>query len=113
MVAKGDDDKPTQVPELILESQEEVKRCIEAMRMKEIKHKVKDEMDDAKSNIHVDQAMEILKGERCLVRLKIKIIGLEDWKIGRLEDFVRRQFFNFQFYNFTIFSITPQHFHLA
>ena len=70
MVAKGDDDKPTQVPELILETQEEVKRCIEAMRMKEIKHKVKDEMNDAKSNIQVDHALEILKGERCLLRLK-------------------------------------------
>ena len=70
MVAKGDDDKPTQVPELILETQEEVKRCIEAMRMKEIKHKVKDEMDDAKSHIQVDHALEILKGERCLLRLK-------------------------------------------
>src|SRR5687768_9336503 len=41
MVAKGDDDKPTLVPELILETHEEVKRCIEAMRMKEIKSKVK------------------------------------------------------------------------
>jgi uncharacterized protein (TIGR00369 family) len=70
MVAKGDDDKPTPVPELILETHEEVKRCIEAMRMKEIKSKVKSEMDDAKSNIQVDHAMEILKGERCLVRLK-------------------------------------------
>jgi uncharacterized protein (TIGR00369 family) len=71
MVAKGDDDKPTPVPELILETREEVKRCIEAMRMKEIKHKVKDEMDDAKSHIQVDNALEILKGERCLVRLRL------------------------------------------
>jgi len=70
MVAKGDDDKPTLVPELILETHEEVKRCIEAMRMKEIKSKVKSEMDDAISNIQVDHAMEILKRERCLVRLK-------------------------------------------
>jgi uncharacterized protein (TIGR00369 family) len=70
MVAKGDDDKPTQVPELILETHEEVKRCIEAMRMKQIKTKVKDEMDDAKSNIDVDHAIEILKCERCLVRIK-------------------------------------------
>ena len=34
MVAKDDDDKPTEVPELILETREEVRRCIEAMRMK-------------------------------------------------------------------------------
>ena len=58
------------VPELVLETNEEVKRCIEAMRMKEIKHKVKDQMDDAKSNIHVDQAVEILKGERCVIRIR-------------------------------------------
>ena len=69
MVAKGDDDKPTTVPELILESAEEVKRCIEAMKMREIKNKVKEEMDDAKSNIHIEEATEILKGERCVIRL--------------------------------------------
>ncbi len=69
MVAKGDDDKPTPVPELILETKEEVRRCIEALRMKEIKNKIKDEMDDAKSNIHVELALEVLKGQRCVVQL--------------------------------------------
>ncbi|WP_276366570.1 acyl-CoA thioesterase [Chryseolinea sp. H1M3-3] len=69
MVAKGDDDKPTLVPELILETKEEVRRCIEAMRMKEIKNKIKEEMDDAKSNIHVDLALEILREERCVMQL--------------------------------------------
>src|SRR6188768_2580734 len=39
MVAKGDDDRPTQVPKLVLESDEQVRRFIEAMRMKEIKRK--------------------------------------------------------------------------
>jgi uncharacterized protein (TIGR00369 family) len=70
MVAKGDDDKPTPVPELVLETKEEVRRCIEAIRMKEIKNKVKEEMDDAKSDIHIDEAREILKNERCVVRLR-------------------------------------------
>ena len=69
MVAKGDDDKPTQVPELVLETHEEVRRCLEAMRMKEIKNKIKEEMNDAKSSIDVDHAAEILKGERCVVKL--------------------------------------------
>ena len=69
MVAKGDDDRPTLVPELILETHEEVRRCIEALKMKEIKNKVKEAMDDAKSNIHVDQAVEILKGERCVITI--------------------------------------------
>lgn len=70
MVAKGDDDKPTPVPELILETKEEVRRFIEAIKMKEIKNKAKEEMDDAKSNIHIDEAREILKNERCVVQLK-------------------------------------------
>lgn len=69
MVAKGDNDKPTQVPRLILENREQVRRFIEALRMKQIKHKIKEEMNDAKSNIHVEHAAEILKQERCILKL--------------------------------------------
>src|SRR5262245_56640642 len=39
MVAKGEAERPTPVPKLILQSHEEVKRFLEAMRMKEIKSK--------------------------------------------------------------------------
>jgi uncharacterized protein (TIGR00369 family) len=69
MVAKGDDEKPTQVPKLLLESREQVKRFIEAMKMKEIKNKVREEMDDAKSQIHLENASEILQNERCIIKL--------------------------------------------
>lgn len=68
MVAKGDDDKPTPVPELILENEEEVKRFIECMRMKEIKQAVKEKMNDARSQIEVKNAKHILKDERCIIR---------------------------------------------
>jgi len=68
MVAKGDDNKPQQVPELILENEEDVKRFIEAMRVREIKEKVRDEMDDAKSTIEVANAKNLLKGERCIIK---------------------------------------------
>jgi uncharacterized protein (TIGR00369 family) len=67
MVAKGDDDKPTPVPELILQDKEEVKRFIECMGMKEIKQSVKEQMDDARSHIEVKNAERILKGERCTI----------------------------------------------
>jgi len=67
MVAKGDDDKPTLVPPLILENDEQVKRFIEAMRMKEIKQSVKDKMDDALSRIEVGNAEDLLKNERCIL----------------------------------------------
>ena len=69
MVAKGDDDKPTIVPKLILESKEEVKRFIEALQMKEIKNSIREKMDDAKSHIEVARAPELLKNERCILNL--------------------------------------------
>lgn len=67
MVAKDDDEKPTTVPKLILENKEEVKRFIESMKMKEIKNAVREQMDDAKSHIHVERAGELLKNERCIL----------------------------------------------
>jgi len=70
MVAKGDDDMPAIVPELILEDHDDIKRFIEALRMKEIRSKVKGEMDDAKSTIDVRRAGDILKNERCRIELK-------------------------------------------
>jgi uncharacterized protein (TIGR00369 family) len=69
MVAKGDDNKPMQVPELILENEEDIKRFIEAMRVREIKEKVREEMDDAKSTVEVGHANEILKDQRCIIKL--------------------------------------------
>ncbi len=68
MVAKGDDDKPTLVPKLILENREDVKRFIEAMNMKKIREAVREQMDDAKSHIEVERAAEILKDERCILQ---------------------------------------------
>ncbi len=70
MVAKGDDDKPTTVPPLLLEHDEDVKRFIEAMRMKEIKRKVREEMDDANSAIDIARAPDLLKGERCIIKFR-------------------------------------------
>jgi len=67
MVAKGDDDKPAEVPKLILENADDIKRFIEAMRMKEIKNKINEELNDAKSAIHIDDATELLKNERCII----------------------------------------------
>ncbi len=70
MVAKGDDDKPMLVPKLILESKEDIKRFIESLNMKEIKNAVREKMDDAKSHIEVERANELLKNERCILKLK-------------------------------------------
>lgn len=68
MVAKGDDDKPTVVPKLILENREDIKRFIEAMNMKKIRVAMREQMDDAKSHIEVERAAQILKDERCILQ---------------------------------------------
>lgn len=68
MVAKGEDGKPSQVPKLILENDEDIKRFIESMRMKEIKAKVRDAMDDGQSLLDVKRATELLRNERCVVK---------------------------------------------
>ncbi|MFZ9980968.1 MAG: acyl-CoA thioesterase [Cyclobacteriaceae bacterium] len=67
MVAKGDDDKPVAVPELILETGEDVKRFIEGLRLKSIRDRVRAEMFDALSVPDVRNAREILKNERCII----------------------------------------------
>lgn len=78
MVAKGDDDKPTPVPALILENKEQVKRFIECMGMKEIKQSVRKKMDDTRSRIKVDNADEILLNERCHIRYGAKMTESTD-----------------------------------
>jgi uncharacterized protein (TIGR00369 family) len=69
MVAKGEDDKPTEVAPLLLQSEEEVRRFIEAIHLKEIRGKIKDEMDDVRSQVKVANAKELLKNERCVIQL--------------------------------------------
>ncbi len=56
------------VPKLILENREDVKRFIEAMRMKEIRSIMREQMDDAKSHIEVENASEVLKDQRCKIQ---------------------------------------------
>ena len=73
MVAKGDDDKPTTVPELLLQDAEQVKRFIECMHMKEIKQSVKEQMDDARSQIEVRSAARMLQHERCIIQYDASI----------------------------------------
>ncbi|MEM9857289.1 MAG: acyl-CoA thioesterase [Bacteroidota bacterium] len=70
MVAKGDDDKPTLVPPLILERKNEIRRFVEAMKRKELKLSFNTKMDKAKNELALNDTTDILKGQRCIVNLE-------------------------------------------
>ena len=70
MVAKGDDDKPIAVPELILESKDEVRLFIEAMKRKEMKKDFRQQIKEVSAIIMDEAHGEVLAGERCELDLK-------------------------------------------
>ncbi|MGM9510368.1 acyl-CoA thioesterase [Larkinella sp. GY13] len=69
MVATDDDHKPTEVPPLLLESPDDTRRFLEAMKRKELKEIHREEFDNEKSRLRVeDGGLEVLKNERCVVK---------------------------------------------
>jgi len=67
MVAKDDNNKPTQVPPLVLENNLDVKRYAEAMLRKDLKKKHDSIMKSAKKEYSKEDVIELLKNERCVV----------------------------------------------
>ena len=67
MVAKGDDDKPTQVPGLILESREDARRFLEAIRRRELSRRYQTELANAKTILQVEDGLHLLQHERCQI----------------------------------------------
>lgn len=65
MVAKDEYNRPTQVPGLILESQTEVRRFVEAMRRKELRQNYKQEVELIKAPTNYKKYEHLLKNERC------------------------------------------------
>lgn len=70
MVAKDDDEKPSQVPELILESEDEVRRFIEAIVRKYMKNTFRDEMRHVKDDFDLKNEVKKLEDERCVIRIE-------------------------------------------
>ena len=67
MVAKGDDDKPTMVPPLLLDSEEDARRFLEAMKRRELRQSYRDEFDNAKTRMQVGNNLERLADQRCVI----------------------------------------------
>ena len=67
MVAKGEDNKPVQVPPLILESSEDVRRFVEARERRRIYFESRKEMNQAKIAFNISEEVLKLENERCRI----------------------------------------------
>ena len=70
MVAKDEAGKPTMVPELVLESKEEVKRCLEAIKRKDLHKTYQHELQEARLALLTEDPALLLKEQR--VQLKVE-----------------------------------------
>ena len=76
MVAKDDSGKPTQVPGLTLETRDDVRRYLESIKRKELKSTYKEELDNARTRLSVEQDLPKLKDERCKLSSELKLLLL-------------------------------------
>jgi acyl-CoA hydrolase len=69
MVSMDEHHHPVQVPGLILETKEEVRRFADALRRKEIKKEHQQKMQHIKTPLEMDHCTDLLKNERCRISL--------------------------------------------
>jgi uncharacterized protein (TIGR00369 family) len=67
MVAKDENGKPTEVPALILESKDDIRRVLEAIKRKELKAIYKEELNNEKTSIRVETDLHLLDNERVII----------------------------------------------
>jgi uncharacterized protein (TIGR00369 family) len=70
MVAKGEDGKPTLVPELILEDDLDIKRFAESLLRKQLKAYHKEQVSKSKEEFSTEKVIDLIKDERCQISLK-------------------------------------------
>src|SRR5687768_6627561 len=67
MVAKDDDNKPTQVPGLLLETREDARRFLEAIKRRKIKEESRQDFLNEKTRQTVEADLPLLANERCKI----------------------------------------------
>jgi uncharacterized protein (TIGR00369 family) len=68
MVAKDDiTGKPTEVPELLLETKDDIRRCLESIKRKQLKEVYKDDFDNTISELHLESNLHLLENERVII----------------------------------------------
>lgn len=70
MVAKGDDNRPTEVPPLLLETTEDIRRFLDAMTRKELKGQYQERFDNERNRLRLTDDLGRLADERCIIGIK-------------------------------------------
>ncbi|GAB4037327.1 acyl-CoA thioesterase [Spirosoma jeollabukense] len=65
MVAKDEADRPTEVPPLLLETPDDIRRFLEAMKRKELRSSFSEHFDNAKTRMLLTENIDKLTTERC------------------------------------------------
>jgi uncharacterized protein (TIGR00369 family) len=68
LVAKDDNNQLKIVPGLILETREDIRRYLEAIKRKELKSEYKKQLDNKKTSLTIDAELHKLKDERCFIK---------------------------------------------
>ncbi|WP_373515055.1 acyl-CoA thioesterase [Persicitalea sp.] len=67
MVAKNDHGQPTPVPPLLLETREDARRFLEAIKRREIENESSDAFDNEKNRLSLESDLDRLSEYRCVV----------------------------------------------
>ena len=70
MVAKDDRHQSMEVPGLLLETEEETRRFMEAVKRKQLKQAMKNETKQIKNSFSLPEAIRLLENERCIIDRK-------------------------------------------
>lgn len=72
MVAKDENGKPTEVPLLLLENKEDIRRFMEAIKRRELKNVYANEFDNERTRMKVEEGKVLseIQKERCVIALK-------------------------------------------
>ncbi len=65
MVAKDKSNRPTMVPELLLETRDDVRRYLEAIKRRELKQRYQVELDNERTSLLLESELHMLEGRRC------------------------------------------------
>lgn len=65
MVAKDENNQPTMVPELLLETRDDVRRYLEAIKRRDLKKRYQVELDNERTSLMLESELHLLQGQRC------------------------------------------------